>query len=263
MAMSEKEKKEVVEQLLEEIQRMYYIDEGTNLLNKRYLNKNKNRIALEALKDLTAEKRKGTPKLVWSLLSCDINDLHTLNNTIGKHQVDIGIKAIADILSSCLRGNNDYPDKILISDVSDFSKKEDKAIRTDGDEFIVLLPNCTKEEALLVKKRINKKIAENIETASRGMSLSIGIADTTEIELPEKIENRDTVIKFFDDLEELATARMKLEKYGDIEKALGKEVGRICSNMGLNLSKPENLQFLIDALNKYYGKTKEAEKTKS
>ena len=129
--------------------------------------------------------------------------------------------------------------------------------------FIVLLPNCTKEEALLVKKRINKKIAENIETASRDMSLSIGIADTTEIELPEKIENRDTVIKFFDDLEELATARMKLEKYGDIEKALGKEVGRICSNMGLNLSKPENLQFLIDALNKYYGKTKEAEKIKS
>ncbi len=261
MAMTEKEKP-MVEELLKELQRIF-IDENTNLLNKKYLKANKERIALKAMKDLATDKRNGTKKLTWSLLFCDIDDLHTLNNTIGYDEADIGIKAIADIISSCMRKNNDHPDTILLPDSSNYKDKVEKAIRIGGDEFIIVLPDCTKEEALLVKERINKKVAEDKETASRGMTLSIGIADTTEIGLPEKIEDRKTVTKFFDDLVKKAAERMKSEKYGDIEKAIVKEIGRVCINLGINLYDSEGKKFLIDILNKNFGNEKEAKKIKS
>jgi diguanylate cyclase (GGDEF)-like protein len=130
-------------QLLEEKSRT---DPLTGLLNVRYLNE----ILTQTLR---AAQRRSEP---ISIVYIDINDFKMVNDTQG-HQ---------------------YGDRILRivgAAIKNVSRIDDHCFRYGGDEFCLVLPNCTKEEAQEVYlKRLNEDVKRN----SENISLSIGIVQT-------------------------------------------------------------------------------------
>jgi diguanylate cyclase (GGDEF)-like protein len=190
----------------------YLEDYSTSLYNKNYFIKNMDSIALKMVRGTIENKRNGNNDKTWSLLFCDIDGLKLANDTIGHIEADNGIKHIADIIKKSIRTNRDQEDKIIYPDVDG----KNIPIRFGGDEFIIILPNCTKEKAVLIQERIKKQI--NIDKdKTKNMSLSIGIADTSEIGIPHDIDNIDLIKVFLNELISLAEKRMFKDKNKDIK----------------------------------------------
>ena len=99
-----------------------------------------------------------------SLALIDVDDFKPVNDTYGHSHGD---RTLAD-LAACLRK----------------TRVEDRHFRIGGDEFAILLPYVTGEEAKLVLERLRGMI----ETAMQGLTVSIGIAD-----LEESVEDSGTL----------------------------------------------------------------------
>lgn len=83
------------------------------------------------------EERKGIPV---SLIMIDINSFKTINDTYGHLAGDYLLKEVTSVLKQSVRG-------------------ADTVARYGGDEFAVILPGSTTEEALQVAKRIEQAVA--------------------------------------------------------------------------------------------------------
>lgn len=77
--------------------------------------------------------------LPLSLLMVDIDDFKKINDTYGHSAGDQVLKHLVELLIECVR-------------------KVDHVFRYGGDEFIVLLPNTGKKEAVEARKRIQQRI---------------------------------------------------------------------------------------------------------
>lgn len=112
----------------------------------------------------------------FCLLALDLRKFKTINDTYGHKAGDQAIRDVADILR-------------------EESRSTDVQCRRGGDEFIILMPNTTVEEALVVGERIVRRTeSHSVVTLGRGgeevrfgISTCIGIEDitTTERELLE------------------------------------------------------------------------------
>lgn len=84
------------------------------------------------------EERKGIPV---SLIMIDINNFKSINDNYGHLTGDYLLKEVTAVLKQSVRG-------------------ADTVARYGGDEFAVILPGATTEEALQVARRIEKAVAE-------------------------------------------------------------------------------------------------------
>lgn len=226
-------------------------DFATELFKRDLFESNKESIANTIIKD----KNKNIP---WSILFCDINNLKQVNDFYGHTEADKGIKAIADILKQQTRSKqriDGLPKDIIISLSED---NESLSFRMGGDEFIVLLPNCNKTEAIKIVKRIKEKIKKETIEKTKGLSLSIGVVDTLDIKRKIKEPNKEDAIKFISDLIALADKNMYEDKIKYFEKLsneekneiLMKSLYRIAKYFNLNIYNKQDFEKFKELLNK-------------
>ena len=207
-----------------EIQYLSFHDPVTDLYNKTFFQ--------EELKRLDVERN-----LPISVIVGDINGLKLTNDILGHEAGDELIRAAAQTMKEVCRA-------------------DDIIARTGGDEFTVLLPSTSLQEA----KKIGERIKENIEAKKINMikgSISIGCAMKTEAgESIDEVLNRadkrmyldktlnnNTVSK--DQLENLMTS---LHERSKREKTHAEETARISGLIGKSLNlRPEILKRLKDA----------------
>lgn len=225
-----------------------YVDEMTGLNNRNFYFCIRKNLALKMIKDLLNSKpneRQG----IWSILFCDVNNLKYINDTLGHHVGDAGLAAIANIIKNLIRRNRDINDNIIAS-----QNDNEINIRFGGDEFLIILPNCRKEDALLVKERLKNNINNNLDQ-TRGLSLAIGVSDTASITLDEETKDDEGIIEFLEKLIKAAEENMYDDKLKDI-KAMPKEnryellhkfLIRL-RNVGIDITNIKDIEFLIEYL---------------
>ena len=125
--------------------RMAITDELTGLYNRHYMRNELRRMTAYA-------SRRDRP---FAIVSLDVDGLKRVNDARGHQAGDALLRGIADALRAVLRS-------------------EDIAVRTGGDEFVILLPDADRAEAVKVADRIRQRIAVLSDQA--GASVSSGIA---------------------------------------------------------------------------------------
>lgn len=139
-------------------------DSLTNLHNGRYL-----RAYLE--RKMSHATRLGDPV---SVVGIDLDDFKNINDTLGHQTGDRVLKEVANIFRQHLR---DY----------------DLAVRTGGDEFVVILPSTPAAEAHRIAERIQNQIQEYAkritEEGSGRFGASIGVAS-----YPEDADDPETLL---------------------------------------------------------------------
>lgn len=149
-----KDKSEKYAQMLEEkvivrtrqLEELSRTDPLTNLQNRRYL--------LEALTGTlrSAQRRKEPVTLVY----IDVNDFKLINDNEGHQRGDDVLRILGRVLLK-------------------ISRAEDSCFRYGGDEFCIILPNCSKQQA---EETYIHRLTTEIATELPGITLSIGSVQT-------------------------------------------------------------------------------------
>lgn len=132
-------------QVEERLRHLSIHDSLTGLYNRSYFEEEMHRIERSRYKSV-------------GLILCDVDGLKLVNDTLGHASGDRLLRAVAEVLKGCFRGN-------------------DVLSRIGGDEFAVLLPNVT--ESIVEKAR--RKIVSAIDLYNEShsdlpLSLSVGFA---------------------------------------------------------------------------------------
>lgn len=93
----------------------------------------------------------------YAVICVDGDKIKTINDTYGHKLGDMAIMQIVDAMRSVFREN-------------------DLLIRTGGDEFVVILANCTFERALLLAEHLRQAVAER--QFLNVLTVSCGVADS-------------------------------------------------------------------------------------
>jgi diguanylate cyclase (GGDEF)-like protein len=134
---------EVLETQRDDAFQMAVTDELTGLYNRHYMR--------DELRRMTARAaRRDRP---FAIVSLDVDGLKAVNDSRGHQAGDALLRGIADALRTVLRS-------------------EDIAVRIGGDEFVVLLPDADRGEAVKVAYRIRQRIAM---LGERGVSSGIAV----------------------------------------------------------------------------------------
>ena len=130
----------------EEAFQMAVTDELTGLYNRHYMR--------EELRRMTAHasRRDGT----FAIISLDVDGLKSVNDSRGHEAGDALLRGIGDALRAVLR-------------------TEDIPVRTGGDEFLVLLPDADRGDAVKVAYRIRQRVAALAEHGGGGVSSGIAV----------------------------------------------------------------------------------------
>jgi len=130
-----------------------------------------------------------------ALIMCDVNNFKQVNDRYGHLMGDEVLGQIASILKECVRGS-------------------DHVVRYGGDEFLLILPETDHQGSLVVRERINERVADWDRThrvGDVGISVSMGMYVHATGQTPEQ------------DIAE-ADARMYLEKQTVAPRNLTAEV---------------------------------------
>jgi diguanylate cyclase len=148
----------------QELEMLSRVDALTGLLNVRTLHET-------LVKALRAAQRRSEPICVVYI---DINDFKIINDTQGHHRGD-------EIL------------RVVGASIKNVSRLVDSCFRYGGDEFCIILPDCSKEEGQeIYVKRLQDELGKNIEN----VKLSIGIAQTG----PDEFVEAEVLIRTADEL---------------------------------------------------------------
>ncbi|MDC0224753.1 diguanylate cyclase [Deltaproteobacteria bacterium] len=149
-------------QELKNVEIMADTDRLTGLANRRRMDE-----FLEAIFNLFPEE-----KQPFSLIIADVDQFKQYNDAHGHQLGDIILASVAAIIKKCIR-------------------RGDLAARFGGDEFVVILPNCDKENAVLIANKIRVDIAKDKfkyqqqqlgkQTCTFGVATFPEDADTTEL----------------------------------------------------------------------------------
>lgn len=96
--------------------------------------------------------------LPLSLIFLDVDDLKIINDRCGHMMGDLVLTNLAKSIRGTLRSS-------------------DTLARWGGDEFVILLPNASLEQATALVRRIEEIIRDNIFVEGRSISCSFGIAE--------------------------------------------------------------------------------------
>jgi diguanylate cyclase (GGDEF)-like protein len=107
----------------------------------------------------------------FSLVLCDMDNLKTLNDTLGHEAGDVALKLLAGALRSGLRRGDD-------------------AYRLGGDEFAVVLPGASRLDAERVTRRLREATAACAAEPVKAIEASFGIAVYEPDETPDQLMAR-------------------------------------------------------------------------
>ena len=149
------------------IEELAQIDELTGVLNRRYI--------MKALNDETARaQRAGT---VCSVAIIDMDHFKRVNDKYGHPTGDEVLRSFAIALGANMRGI-------------------DKLGRYGGEEFLLVLPDCTREQASSTVDRLRVMVAAidwNAISVELCVTFSAGVAQLRQDEAPEDILTRADV----------------------------------------------------------------------
>lgn len=132
--------------LLAEVQRLASVDGLTGLPNRRTFNQ-----AIE--REVARSQRSGVPV---SLLMLDIDHFKSVNDNHGHQMGDTVLaESAAGVMSAC--------------------RNEDLPARYGGEEIVVIMPNCSTEQAYAAAERIRKALSAANNTL-KGVHASAGVA---------------------------------------------------------------------------------------
>jgi diguanylate cyclase (GGDEF)-like protein len=134
-------------QLYAQAEKKARVDELTRLLNRR---------SLDEMID-TEIGRHGRYGGAFTLAILDLDSFKSYNDSYGHLSGDRLLREVGHIIKSAIR-NVDY------------------AFRYGGDEFAILLPQTSIEDALQVLERVRVKIANNLDSGDVRITSSIGLA---------------------------------------------------------------------------------------
>ena len=145
-------------------------DKLTGLANRRRLDE-----FLDALVTLFPEEKKS-----FSLMMADVDHFKYYNDAHGHQMGDIVLSSISSILKSRIR-------------------RGDLAARFGGEEFVVILPNCSKENAVLIGNKLHQAISEeNIQFQEQqpmgNITCTFGIAT-----YPDDADTKELLLKKADE----------------------------------------------------------------
>jgi len=129
-----------------EFEQLAVTDALTGLLNRRYIEE-------RLLEEVKRSNRHGYP---MSFLMLDVDHFKSYNDQFGHPAGDIALKLVANVIRETLRG-------------------ADVAARFGGEEFAILLPQTTDDEASMIAERIRSNI-ETTQFPRRAVTVSIGVA---------------------------------------------------------------------------------------
>jgi len=147
-----------------------FSDHKTGLLNSRGIDQ-------PARNEYARARRAGRP---LSVLLCDVDDLREINNRFGHLEGDAALTNVAAAFRSELR-------------------EYDLCARFGGDEFLVVLPETTEAEAILVAKRVQSWLAEHPlptrhGTVAVGVSIGTASLEEGEMQIGEVIARADAAM---------------------------------------------------------------------
>jgi diguanylate cyclase (GGDEF)-like protein len=122
-------------------------DPLTGLFNRRYL---KRRLS-------DAMRRRARYGTRGAILALDLDQMKSINDTLGHAGGDRALKLVADAIRESVRAT-------------------DVSARVGGDEFAVLLLDHSLDQAASVAKRINVSLKQQTKTWSVPVSVSVGVA---------------------------------------------------------------------------------------
>jgi two-component system cell cycle response regulator len=164
-----RDKNRQLEEVLLKVEQLAITDPLTKLFNRR-------RFETTLENEFKRTMRYGSAN---SCLMIDIDHFKKINDEYGHHVGDVVLKEISEVIKDCIR-------------------EIDTVARWGGEEFIVLLPETKKEEALKVAKRILDVIAgHSFSQITRQITVSIGLASVPDpsIDTAEKlIQTADFVL---------------------------------------------------------------------
>ncbi|MGH8986418.1 MAG: diguanylate cyclase, partial [Acidimicrobiia bacterium] len=131
--------------LLSEVERLATRDGLTGLPNRRLFEESLER-------EVARSQRRGSP---LSLVVIDVDHFKDVNDTLGHQAGDTVLREVG----SALTGN---------------TKASDVPARYGGDEFVVLLPDCSGPDSLAVAERLRAAVAKEMSTVK--VSVSAGTA---------------------------------------------------------------------------------------
>ena len=168
-------------------------DELTGLFNHRYFYQRMD-------EEIARSSRFGE---IFSLLTIDLDCFKTYNDVHGHLYGDKILRAIAERIKANIRGI-------------------DLAFRYGGDEFSVLLPQVSPENAVKVAERIRNSFADDVDNKGMPVSCSIGVATwpTDGVMREEIIQASDAALYF--------------------AKQNGKNQVRVASEIDMSVSKIKN-----------------------
>lgn len=141
-----------LERSYEKVQRLVRVDDMTGLYNRRYFYE-----MLERLCNLYSRRENA----IFSLVAIDVDNLKYINDQYGSTHGDDVIKHVA---TSMLNG----------------VRMSDSCFRTGGDEFVIILPDCDKTDAVAVAKTISAKVSEQPIPVAEGkfekITISVGVS---------------------------------------------------------------------------------------
>ena len=159
-----------IKELRDKLKTLATIDELTGLHNRKYL--------LERMdQEISRAKRYASP---LSLLMFDLDFFKTVNDIYGYEWGDVLLKSIADKLRQVIR-------------------KEDILARYGDEEFVVVLPNTSEDNAFLFAERFRREV-ERMEFIPAGeeerhpITISGGISTFPCI--PDTEEDANTIIRY-------------------------------------------------------------------
>lgn len=129
-----------------EFEQLSVTDSLTGLLNRRYIEA---RLSEEV-------KRSNRHGLAMSFMMLDVDHFKSYNDSFGHPAGDEALRTVGHVIRETLRG-------------------ADVAARFGGEEFSILLPQTTSEEAVAIAERIRRNI-EKTQFAHRVVTSSIGVA---------------------------------------------------------------------------------------
>ena len=147
-----------------------FTDHKTGLLNSRGIDQ-------PARNEFARSRRLG---LSLSVLVCDVDDLREINTRFGHLEGDAALVAVASAFRAELR-------------------QYDLCARFGGDEFLVVLPETTEEQAMIVAARIQSRLAKHPVPTREGLltvGVSIGTAEVRDDEtrIGETMERADAAM---------------------------------------------------------------------